>query len=118
MALNNLVGLSRRVSLYNGILCTHSSFYPIGPVIRLVSTMEQDKGFEPSRPAWKAGMLAVEHQSCIAWRWGDRHEGERNALEKFFSNFLYILYKKFYKKSNYWWGRGESNPQSLAGDGF
>ena len=25
--------------------------------------MERDKGFEPSRPAWKAGMLAVEHQS-------------------------------------------------------
>ena len=25
--------------------------------------MERDKGFEPSRPAWKAGMLAVKHQS-------------------------------------------------------
>ena len=54
--------------------------------------MEQDKGFEPSRPAWKAGMLAVEHQSCIAWRWGDRHEGERNALEKFFFKLsIYII---------------------------
>ena len=29
------------------------------------SDLERDKGFEPSRPAWKAGMLAVEHQSRI-----------------------------------------------------
>ncbi len=25
--------------------------------------VERDKGFEPSRPAWKAGMLAIKHQS-------------------------------------------------------
>ena len=25
--------------------------------------MERDKGFEPSHPVWKTGMLAVEHQS-------------------------------------------------------
>ena len=29
--------------------------------------MERDKGFEPSPPAWKAGMLAIEHQSRIRW---------------------------------------------------
>ena len=32
---------------------------------RLVRDAERDKGFEPSPPAWKAGMLAVEHQSRI-----------------------------------------------------
>ena len=27
--------------------------------------MEQDTGFEPAPSAWKADMLAIEHQSCI-----------------------------------------------------
>ena len=27
--------------------------------------MERGRGFEPPRPAWKAGMLAVEHQPRI-----------------------------------------------------
>ena len=26
--------------------------------------VEQDAGLEPVPPAWKAGMLAIEHQSC------------------------------------------------------
>ena len=26
--------------------------------------MEQHKGFEPSHPVWKTGMLAVKHQCC------------------------------------------------------
>ena len=29
------------------------------------SDLDQYKGFEPSQPAWKAGMLAVKHQYWI-----------------------------------------------------
>ena len=29
--------------------------------------MEQYKGFEPSPPVWKTGMLTIEHQYCICW---------------------------------------------------
>ena len=32
--------------------------------------MEQYTGFEPVPPAWKAGMLAIEHQYCMVLAYG------------------------------------------------
>ena len=34
-------------------------------ILLIFIALEQYKGFEPSPPAWKAGMLAIEHQYSI-----------------------------------------------------
>ena len=104
MALNNLVELSRRVSLYNGILCTHSSFYPIEPVIRLASTMERDRRFELPQPVWKTGMLTVEHQSRIGNGGRFLEENLRNSKSFIFTcTHNYVLVE----------GRGLEPPRSF-----
>ena len=48
-----------------------------------IRALERNRGFEPPRPAWKAGMLAVEHQfrRLCGYR-EDTHGGEDKNLKK------------------------------------
>lgn len=45
--------------------------------------MERGRGFEPPRPAWKAGMLAVEHQPRIGPASFVYSEGSRKQSLRF-----------------------------------
>lgn len=87
---------------YNGILeYSPTSFYLFRPVSTPGDCMERGRGFEPPRPAWKAGMLAVEHQPRIGPASFVLSEGSRKQSLRLKSNYfiLYHLYHKRYSSS-------------------
>ena len=69
--------------------------------------MEQDTGFEPAPPAWKAGMLAANTNPAeMADQRGGVSPPEKIGTlkkgEKIFSFIpVLILYKNFFEKSTY-----------------
>ena len=51
--------------------------------------MEQYTGFEPVPSAWKADMLAIEHQYCIWSGWQDSNLRHRDPKSRILPTELY-----------------------------
>ena len=54
--------------------------------------MEQYTGFEPVPPAWKAGMLAIEHQYCIGGKGNLIRRASPRYRVKWY-RFIWSLYR-------------------------
>lgn len=54
--------------------------------------MEQYTGFEPVPSAWKADMLAIEHQYCMWSRWQDSNLRHRDPKSRILPNWITSRY--------------------------